>query len=90
MRIQSHILLYPKMRDRWASLRAWQMRGMQVLYDTIHIPNTLFGIYPAGDNSVSTANLQLNGNDRFAKKNGEYFSLVNHRNITQIYQVMLV
>ena len=49
------------------------------------LQNTLFGIDPDGNNSISSANLQLNGNDRFAKRNGDYFSLVqpyqHHTNI---------
>jgi hypothetical protein len=49
------------------------------------LQNTLFGIDPDGENSITSANLQLNGNDRFAKRNGEYFSLVqpyqHHTNI---------
>ena len=51
----------------------------------IKLKNTLFGIDPDGNNSISSANLQLNGNDRFAKRNGDYFSLVqpyqHHTNI---------
>jgi hypothetical protein len=46
---------------------------------------TLFGVEPDGDNSILSASLQLNGNDRFAKRTGEYFSLVqpyqHHTNI---------
>ena len=49
------------------------------------LQNTLFGIDPDGENSITSANLQLNGNDRFAKRTGEYFSLVqpyqHHTNI---------
>ena len=49
------------------------------------LKNTLFGIDPDGNNSIYSANLQLNGNDRFAKRNGDYFSLVqpyqHHTNI---------
>ena len=49
------------------------------------LQNTLFGIDPDGNNSIYSANLQLNGNDRFAKRNGDYFSLVqpyqHHTNI---------
>tara|TARA_B100001778_G_scaffold117869_2_gene96799 strand:+ start:2559 stop:3863 length:1305 start_codon:yes stop_codon:yes gene_type:complete len=49
------------------------------------LQNTLFGIDPDGNNSITSANLQLNGNDRFAKRNGDYFSLVqpyqHHTNI---------
>jgi hypothetical protein len=49
------------------------------------LQNTLFGIDPDGNNSITSANLQLNGNDRFAKRDGEYFSLVqpyqHHTNI---------
>ena len=51
----------------------------------IKLQNTLFGIDPDGNNSITSANLQLNGNDRFAKRNGDYFSLVqpyqHHTNI---------
>ena len=51
----------------------------------IKLQNTLFGIDPDGNNSIYSANLQLNGNDRFAKRNGDYFSLVqpyqHHTNI---------
>lgn len=51
----------------------------------IELQKTLFGVEPDGDNSISTANLQLNGNDRFAKRDGDYFSLVqpfqHHTNI---------
>lgn len=51
----------------------------------IDLQKTLFGVEPDGDNSISTANLQLNGNDRFAKRDGDYFSLVqpfqHHTNI---------
>ena len=54
-------------------------------YSNIKLQNTLFGIDPDGNNSISSANLQLNGNDRFAKRNGDYFSLVqpyqHHTNI---------
>ena len=53
--------------------------------DSIDYTNTLFGVEPDGDNSISSASLQLNGNDRFAKRTGEYFSLVqpyqHHTNI---------
>jgi len=51
----------------------------------IKLQETLFGIDPDGENSITSANLQLNGNDRFAKRNGDYFSLVqpyqHHTNI---------
>ena len=51
----------------------------------ILLQDTLFGVEPDGDNSISSASLQLNGNDRFAKRTGEYFSLVqpyqHHTNI---------
>jgi hypothetical protein len=51
----------------------------------IALQDTLFGVEPDGDNSISSASLQLNGNDRFAKRTGEYFSLVqpfqHHTNI---------
>ena len=51
----------------------------------LKLQNTLFGIDPDGNNSITSANLQLNGNDRFAKRNGDYFSLVqpyqHHTNI---------
>ena len=53
--------------------------------DDIDYTTTLFGVEPDGDNSISSASLQLNGNDRFAKRTGEYFSLVqpyqHHTNI---------
>lgn len=53
--------------------------------DSIDSTTTLFGVEPDGDNSISSASLQLNGNDRFAKRTGEYFSLVqpyqHHTNI---------
>ena len=53
--------------------------------DSIDHKTTLFGVEPDGDNSISSASLQLNGNDRFAKRTGEYFSLVqpyqHHTNI---------
>tara|TARA_B000000475_G_scaffold255888_1_gene235919 strand:- start:847 stop:2088 length:1242 start_codon:yes stop_codon:yes gene_type:complete len=53
--------------------------------DTRTFSDTLFGIDPDGNNSISSANLQLNGNDRFAKRYGEYFSVVqpyqHHTNI---------
>ena len=49
------------------------------------LQSNLFGVDPDGNNSISSANLQLNGNDRFAKRDGEYFSLVqpyqHHTNI---------
>ena len=42
-------------------------------------------IIPTGNNIIETAFIQLNGNDRFTKRNGEYFSLVqpyqHHTNI---------
>ena len=51
----------------------------------LRLQETLFGIDPDGENSITSANLQLNGNDRFAKRTGEYFSLVqpyqHHTNI---------
>jgi hypothetical protein len=51
----------------------------------IKLQNTLFGVDPDGNNSISLANLQLNGNDRFAKRDGEYFSIIqpyqHHTNI---------
>ena len=51
----------------------------------IALQDTLFGVEPDGDNSISSTSLQLNGNDRFAKRTGEYFSLVqpfqHHTNI---------
>jgi hypothetical protein len=51
----------------------------------IDYTTTLFGVEPDGDNSIFSASLQLNGNDRFAKRTGEYFSLVqpyqHHTNI---------
>ena len=53
--------------------------------NSIDSTTTLFGVEPDGDNSISSASLQLNGNDRFAKRTGEYFSLVqpyqHHTNI---------
>ena len=53
--------------------------------NSIDYTTTLFGVEPDGDNSISSASLQLNGNDRFAKRTGEYFSLVqpyqHHTNI---------
>jgi hypothetical protein len=33
-------------------------------------------IYPIGENPVLRAKIQLNGNDRFAERNGDYFSVV--------------
>ena len=49
------------------------------------LQRTLFGIDPDGENIIETSLIQLNGNDRFAKRNGEYFSLVqpyqHHTNI---------
>ena len=49
------------------------------------LQRTLFGIDPDGENSIETSLIQLNGNDRFAKRDGEYFSLVqpyqHHTNI---------
>jgi hypothetical protein len=51
----------------------------------IKLQATLFGVEPDGANSIETSILQLNGNDRFAKRNGDYFSLVqpfqHHTNI---------
>ena len=53
--------------------------------DTSTFSDNFFGVDPDGNNSISSANLQLNGNDRFAKRTGEYFSLVqpyqHHTNI---------
>ncbi len=47
--------------------------------------NVVSGVYPTGDNPFKTCLLQLNGNDRFAQREGEYFSLVqpyqHHTNI---------
>lgn len=47
--------------------------------------SNIYGIDPDGENCIESAVLQLNGNDRFAKRNGEYFSLVqpyqHHTNI---------
>jgi hypothetical protein len=47
--------------------------------------NVLSSVYPTGDNPFKSCLLQLNGNDRFAQREGEYFSLVqpyqHHTNI---------
>ena len=49
------------------------------------LQETLFGLEPDGNNIIETSFIQLNGNDRFAKREGEYFSLVqpyqHHTNI---------
>ena len=45
----------------------------------------VYGIDPSGNNPVTSARIQLNGNDRFAPREGTYFSLVqpyqHHTNI---------
>ena len=47
--------------------------------------NNVYGIDPDGNNPVVSARLQLNGNDRFAPREGNYFSLIqpyqHHTNI---------
>jgi len=47
--------------------------------------SNIYGIDPVGGNCIESAVLQLNGNDRFAKRDGGYFSLVqpyqHHTNI---------
>ena len=47
--------------------------------------NMVTGIYPLGYNAFSRGLLQLNGNDRFAEREGAYFSYVqpyqHHNNI---------
>jgi hypothetical protein len=47
--------------------------------------NMVTGVYPLGPNSFSRGLLQLNGNDRFAEREGAYFSYVqpyqHHTNI---------
>ena len=49
------------------------------------LQSNVFGIDPDGKNPIKSAVLQLNGNERFAKREGEYFSLVqpyqHHTNI---------
>tara|TARA_E500000331_G_scaffold348073_1_gene389138 strand:+ start:961 stop:2310 length:1350 start_codon:yes stop_codon:yes gene_type:complete len=47
--------------------------------------NNLNGVNPSGKNTIQTALLQFNGNDRFAAREGNYFSMVqpyqHHNNI---------
>ena len=49
------------------------------------LTQSIYGITPKGDNMVSSALLQLNGNDRFSVRDGDYFSLVqpyqHHTNV---------
>ena len=51
----------------------------------VELQTTVFGIDPDGKNPINNAVLQLNGNDRFAKRDGDYFSIVqpyqHHTNI---------
>ena len=51
----------------------------------VELQTTVFGIDPDGKNPINEAVLQLNGNDRFAKRDGDYFSIVqpyqHHTNI---------
>jgi hypothetical protein len=51
----------------------------------VFLTNTVYGITPQGTNMVDTAILQLNGNDRFSIRDGDYFSLVqpyqHHTNV---------
>tara|TARA_Y100000389_G_scaffold204261_1_gene255938 strand:- start:2760 stop:4043 length:1284 start_codon:yes stop_codon:yes gene_type:complete len=52
---------------------------------SIDLQSNIFGIDPDGNNPFETTLLQLNGNDRFAQRDGKYFSLVqpyqHHTNI---------
>ena len=52
-----------------------------------NLTNTILGVVPSGQNPVVQASLQLNGNDRFTPRDGDYFSLVqqyqHHTNISQ-------
>jgi hypothetical protein len=51
----------------------------------VFLTNNVYGITPQGINMVDTAILQLNGNDRFSIRDGDYFSLVqpyqHHTNV---------
>tara|TARA_B000000475_G_scaffold257345_1_gene238508 strand:- start:2622 stop:3926 length:1305 start_codon:yes stop_codon:yes gene_type:complete len=55
--------------------------------DYSNLTNTILGVVPSGQNPVVQASLQLNGNDRFTPRDGDYFSLVqqyqHHTNISQ-------
>ena len=50
-----------------------------------YLTTNVYGIDPSGDNPVVSARIQLNGNDRFASREGTYFSTIqpyqHHTNI---------
>jgi hypothetical protein len=52
-----------------------------------NLTDIILGVVPSGQNPVVQASLQLNGNDRFTPRDGDYFSLVqqyqHHTNISQ-------
>ena len=51
----------------------------------VNLRKTLFGIQPDGENPINHMKIMLNGNDRFAQREGTYFSMVqpyqHHTNI---------
>ena len=51
----------------------------------VYTSNLMFNIYPVGNNPFSDGLIQLNGNDRFNKREGAYFNYVqpyqHHTNI---------
>jgi hypothetical protein len=60
-------------------------RSVMGANSNLFLTNTVYGITPQGTNMVDTAILQLNGNDRFSIRDGDYFSLVqpyqHHTNV---------
>ena len=59
--------------------------NMTIDTSNVLLTQNVYGITPKGDNMVSSALLQLNGNDRFSVRDGDYFSLVqpyqHHTNV---------
>ena len=64
---------------------AYKLNSADLNYS--NLTNTILGVVPSGQNPVVQASLQLNGNDRFTPRDGDYFSLVqqyqHHTNISQ-------
>jgi hypothetical protein len=64
---------------------AYQLSNLDGHYS--NLTTKILGVVPSGQNPVVQASLQLNGNDRFTPRDGDYFSLVqqyqHHTNISQ-------
>eukprot|EP00960_Hanusia_phi_P053854 762478-Hanusia_phi.AAC.5 len=60
-------------------------QSISAIDSNIFLSENIHGIQPDGHNPIESALIQLNGNDRFARRDGDYFSLVqpyqHHTNV---------